>query len=278
MASAARSKLLDELAADHNTQRDQEKTEALRREADAQIAKQVADAADKAKHEVLREISKAKFEAEANAAHQKQVMAEAAPTQAPKRRGRPKKDSGGPSPYLKAAVGATANLPGGDQPFTDKGKAAKRKVFALKRKLPERLKDYIPSAQQDTDEAWFDALAEAQAILGEASAEVNIKSLFVNALVSYEMVSSQGRLNPLGWDTTDLAKKAQEQWPMFDPDLVELSVLYGDWFATGPFMRLASNTLALIQRTDMENRSHNMHSARQPMTEEEKKEYEGMAL
>lgn len=279
MASSARDKLLQELAADESSRiAEQKKQERDQEEQERKRARDIEAAQEVGRVEALREISKQKHIAEAEAAHKAKVM-EDTQTQ-PKKRGRPKRaaEPAQKAPPVWANPQTVKADPGGSKAWTAEGKKTKRKVLALARRLGPRLQGHVVTASEDTDEAWAEALSEMQATLGEASAEVNVKSLFVNTLKSYELVSSMGKLNPLGWDTTGLTQAAmsKEQWEMFDPDLVELSIIYGEWFSSGPVFRLVANTMQLIQRVDQQN-THGVRSGMsEPVSSEQQDKYKDM--
>lgn len=207
----------------------------------------------KAQEEVWSQIIGEQAKDEANERMHAEIAAQV-PAQK-RKRGRPKKDAGPPVPPPAAhrSAGAVPIRPSPE--LTDEGREAKRTCLALMRRLGSRLDGFAEMPSHDTDEGWKGCLAAIQNRLGEAAAEVNVKGLFLVALGAYERVSLAGRFNPLGWDTSGITERAQEpqNFQIFEPDLVELSIIYGSWFSSGPAVRLLGNTVQHIARVAEEN-------------------------
>lgn len=221
-------------------------------------AEVMAKAEENAKAEIWNAIIREQAKEDANERMHADVAAQVAP---PKRkRGRPKKDAVPPVPPPAAHRGGGAVPIRPSPELTDEGREAKRTCLALMRRLGPRLDGFAEMPSADTDEGWKGCLSAIQNRLGEAAAEVNVKGLFLVALSAYERVSLAGRFNPLGWDTSGITERAQdpENFQIFEPDLVELSIIYGSWFSSGPAVRLLGNTVQHIARVSEENASRDV--------------------
>jgi hypothetical protein len=203
------------------------------------------------KQEALEEIMVAKHVQEQDEARRQEAWAGAG-TESKRGRGRPKK-SAGPAPSPARAMPSLATNTPASNEWTLKGRRNKRKCLAMHARLAGRLQGAPPMPVQDTDTVWAEYLKDISEILGESAAEVNVKALFISTLDAYDRHAQMGgRLNPLGWDTRGLVQFAttETEWKVFDDDLVELSILYQEWFSSGPVVRLAGNTVKLINKVN----------------------------
>ena len=172
----------------------------------------------------------------------------------PKKRGRPRKNPQEESFKFNAPASAPSVIQGEDgDEWTELGRATKRKVEAMMTRLGDRLNGFSVQVSRDTDAAWLEAMSDVQSRLGDAAAEASVKSIFFTALNVYEQSAQRGYLNPMGWDTSNLTALAQKNQAFFDPELVELSILYSEFFAHGPLLRLLGNTFSFIQQVDKAN-------------------------
>lgn len=156
--------------------------------------------------------------------------------------------------------------------WTEQGKKYKRQAHALVRRLGHKLQNStVELPATDSDKAWEDVVEHIRGILAEANGELNVKGMFYSVLSTYEQVTMSGSrigqmINPLGWNTTNLTQAAlrEDIKKEFDDDLIELAVIYGEFFASGPVLRLLGKTFQLCQQLDA---AHQKQFAEQQLAE-----------